>query len=116
VLGLIVMLDERRGRVCESLSLVLVGDCGASVETFVDDWFWRACWTGPRGPERVLGGRVEKWGFCSAVFVAEGWVCIEACGEPGWEGWRDLGVCEVVLGRWRLDTVRSFLFDWAARV
>jgi hypothetical protein len=54
---LMVMLEERRGRVCSSD----VGECGGSVAVAVAvDGFWRASCTGPRGPERVEGGRVEK--------------------------------------------------------
>jgi hypothetical protein len=69
--GLMVMLDERRGRVCSSD----VGECGGSVALAVAvDGFWRASCTGPRGPERVLGGRVEK----DAWLWLSDWVCCDA--------------------------------------
>lgn len=128
MLGLIVILDERRGRANASvLPFVLVGDVGCCwcVDRSVTegDWLRRACLVGPRGSEESApGGRDGKcwvWAGCwSEIFVAEGWACMDAfVGEPGWVAWKDFGVCggasEV---GWRLDIVRSLRLVWAARV
>lgn len=122
MLGLMVILDERRARVCGSvLSFVDVGDVGwcADMSVTEGDWLSRACLVGPRGSEdRAPGGRAEKWWGCwSAMLVADGWACIDAFGDPGCVAWKDFGVCGGALAvGWRLDIVRSLRLVWAARV
>lgn len=63
--GLRIMDELRRGR-SKLSDLTFVGDVG---------WVWAPVWN-------AFGGREENCG-CSDTATTEGFVCIEAIGEPG---------------------------------